>query len=241
METMEHMDTKTDLKIEPDSAHKQVAEENTEERKSSTARNRIIHTGKLPLCSLKRSHTGFLSVLILLASVLLVVYFRPAIYYESLIRSGNITYSAKTNRITGEKHYYYENAWHKNPIPTAKPYKSPITVSIASPSPEKTVHEDISLPPEETANAEKVEKYAIQVKAFQDFKDVDELSDSLKKRGFDVGWKKVEIKNKGTWYRVLIGRFADPSQAAQYMKKNNIEASYPGSFIRKLSVESEQS
>lgn len=230
------MKTDKELLIELESIYKQVAEENIGETQSTFEKNQVldeIHSEKQQLLTVRHSKAIF-SVLILFMLALLAVYFLPSIYHEGLIKSGKMTYPVKTNRITGKNFYYYENKWHDNPIPTATPLKSPITVSIESPSATKKEVENTPAPINKTLN---MAIYTIQVKAFKDLKKVSDLSDILKKRGFDVGWEKVDIKNKGIWYRVFIGRFSDSSKAAKYMKENEIGSSYPGSFIRKLSLE----
>jgi len=43
----------------------------------------------------------------------------------------------------------------------------------------------------------------------------------------------MNLKGKGTLYRILVGHFTSRGDALKYMKKNNIGGTYPGSFIYK--------
>jgi len=229
------MKTDKELTDELEAIYKQVAKENIGETKSAFEKSPIfdeIHSKKQQLPSARLSNTRVF-ILILFLSVLLAVYFWPSIYYKSLVKSGNKTYPVKTNRITGKKSYYYGDKWHGNPIPTAKPFRPSITVSIEPPPAMEKDAEKTSAPIDQPLSKG---RYAIQIKAHKDLKKVNDLSDILKERGFDAYWEKVDIKNKGRWYRVFVGRFSDASEATRYMKENKIDVSYPGSFIQKVSL-----
>ena len=224
------MQTDKELADELEAIYKQVAEENIGETKSAFEKSPVfdeIHSKKQRLPPARHSNARVF-VLILLLSALLAVYFWPSIYYEGFIKSGDKTFPVKTNRITGKIFYYHGDKWHGNPIPTAKPFRSPITVSIESPPAENT-----SAPINQPLSKG---RYTIQIKALKDLKKVNYLSDILKKRGLDAYWEKVDIKDKGSWYRVFIGQFSDASEAERYMKENKIDISYPGSFIQKVSI-----
>ncbi len=227
------MKTDKELTDELEAIYKQVADEDIGDAKSAFENTPVfdeIHSKK-QLPSARHSNTRIF-ILILFLSALLAIYFWPSIYYEGLVKSGNKTYPAKTNRITGGKSYYYGDKWHANPIPTAKPFRSPITIFIESPPVMAEDAEKTSAPVNQPLSKK---RYTIQIKADKDLKKINELSDILKERGLDAYWEEVDIKNKGRWYRIFIGRFADASEAAKYMKENKIGISYPGSFIQKVS------
>jgi cell division septation protein DedD len=77
--------------------------------------------------------------------------------------------------------------------------------------------------------------YAIQVGAFSDMKNVQELVEALKKEGLDAYWLTMKSRNRGTLYRVVVGQFMDENEAAQFLKDKKILKNYPDSFIKEVS------
>jgi flagellar motility protein MotE (MotC chaperone) len=81
--------------------------------------------------------------------------------------------------------------------------------------------------------SEKHTTFAIQVKAVSDLEMAKEYTKMLKDEGIDAYWSEMNLKGKGTLYRILVGHFTNRGDALNYMKKNNIGGNYPGSFIYK--------
>jgi len=79
--------------------------------------------------------------------------------------------------------------------------------------------------------------YSIQVRAVNRPEEATDLVKSLSARGLDAFYQKINIDNSGLWYRILIGRFADEGAARLYHDKNNIGESFPGCFIRRITVD----
>lgn len=55
--------------------------------------------------------------------------------------------------------------------------------------------------------------FTIQVSAFQDKNQADQLVSRLKRKGYDAFITRAAIPGKGTWYRVRVGRYASRDEA----------------------------
>jgi flagellar motility protein MotE (MotC chaperone) len=75
--------------------------------------------------------------------------------------------------------------------------------------------------------------FAIQVKVLRDLEMAREYTKMLKEEGIDAHWSEMNLKGKETLYRILISHFTSREDALKYMKNNNIDRNYPGSFIYK--------
>ncbi len=75
--------------------------------------------------------------------------------------------------------------------------------------------------------------FAIQIKALRDLEMAKGYTKMLKDEGIDAYWSEMYLEGKGTLYRILMGHFVSRDDALKYMKKNNIDGNYPGSFIYK--------
>lgn len=67
-------------------------------------------------------------------------------------------------------------------------------------------------------------KYSIQLSSSQEKKRSLHIVEGLKKKGYPAFLEEVDIKGKGTWYRVKVGRFSSREDAAKYarlMKKRD--------------------
>jgi type II secretory pathway component GspD/PulD (secretin) len=82
-------------------------------------------------------------------------------------------------------------------------------------------------------------KYAIQVIAYPEAQEKEAMkyAENLKRTQPDVHVERVEIRNRGIWYRILTGHFANIEGASNYMKENKISKTYPGSFVQLKSEE----
>jgi cell division septation protein DedD len=77
--------------------------------------------------------------------------------------------------------------------------------------------------------------YAIQVGAFSEMENVHELVEAFKKEGLEAYWITMKSRKRGTLYRVLVGRFMNENEAAQFLKEKKILKNYPDSFIKEVS------
>jgi cell division septation protein DedD len=180
------------------------------------------------------------------------------LYHYNTIQSGNRTYQVRTNRITGSMTYFAGGKWNHPPIPVAKPFAAPALPALAPPAQPPALSEKEPMPPLTTkprpaeepevaikkeAPSEKKQAsqpaetkgYAIQVSAMRDLNLAKEFVETQKKSGQLVYLAKIRAKDRGVWYRIYIGHFADEAEAALYMKEKKIKESFLECFIRKLS------
>ena len=183
-------------------------------------------------------------------------FFWPTLYYYDTASYGNKTYQVRTNRITRSMTYFDEGKWNNLPIPAANPSQAPLPVPAPpAPPPELAVKQSIPTPATKPGSAEgqtvagkkeapsekqpsqptKTKGYAIQLSAMRDLNLAREFVETQKRSGQKVYLAKIEIKDRGVWYIVYIGRFADRAEAARYMKEKRIKEIFPECFIQKLS------
>jgi len=75
--------------------------------------------------------------------------------------------------------------------------------------------------------------YTVNIASFRDKGNADRLMKELEEKGYEAFIEKADIAQKGTWYRVAVGRFSSREEAltfAQGLKEKGI--SY--SFVRQL-------
>jgi cell division septation protein DedD len=188
---------------------------------------------------------------------ILAIFIWPTFYYYDTITSGDKTYQVRTNRITGSMTYFEGGKWNNAPIPAAKlsisprpadlaPPAQPPAISVQQPMPAPAITsgsaEGLKVAGEKEAPSEKqasqpaeTKGYVIQVSAIRDWTVAQEFLETQKKSGQPVYLVKIKGKDRGVWYRIYIGHFADKAEAARYMKEKKIKEFFPECFIRKLS------
>jgi len=62
-------------------------------------------------------------------------------------------------------------------------------------------------------------KLTIQLGSHRTLKEAEEFALGFKARGYDPIINQIEIKGKGTWYRVSLGAFKDNEEAKNYIQK----------------------
>ncbi len=75
--------------------------------------------------------------------------------------------------------------------------------------------------------------YTVNIASFKDKGNADRLMNDLRGRGYEAFLEKADIAQKGTWYRVAVGRFSSRAEAlafAQGLEEKGINYS----FVRKL-------
>jgi len=229
------MKTDEQLVNELEDIYHQVAEEHAGDSNSSFEQSPSLFEDDPSGKQISQSRRFKFKVFMLMLLVILAAGFIlwPFIYNEGLTKSGDTVYPARTNRITGEKSYFYNDEWRKELIPEAIPVRAPITVPIENPVP--VVNDDLGKLHQSIEEPQTEGRYTIQIKAIKNMEDVNEFLTLLRGKGLNPHWEAVKIKNKGTWYRIFIGRFQDTSEAKAYMKESKLAISFPGSFVQKIS------
>lgn len=62
-------------------------------------------------------------------------------------------------------------------------------------------------------------KFTIQLGSHRTLKEAEEFAEGFKARGYDTIINQIEIKGKGTWYRVSLGAFSNMEEAKSYITK----------------------
>lgn len=62
-------------------------------------------------------------------------------------------------------------------------------------------------------------KLTIQLGSHRTLKEAEEFSEGFKARGYDPIINQIDIKGKGTWYRVSLGAFSTSEEAKSYIAK----------------------
>lgn len=60
-------------------------------------------------------------------------------------------------------------------------------------------------------------KYTIQLGSHRTLKEAEDFAEGFKARGYDPIINQIDIKGKGTWYRVSLGAFATDAEAKTYI------------------------
>jgi cell division protein FtsN len=62
-------------------------------------------------------------------------------------------------------------------------------------------------------------KFTIQLGSHRTLKEAEDFAEGFKARGYDTIINQIEIKGKGTWYRVSLGAFTSMEEAKTYINK----------------------
>lgn len=62
-------------------------------------------------------------------------------------------------------------------------------------------------------------KFTIQLGSHRTLKEAEDFAEGFKARGYDPIINQIEIKGKGTWYRVSLGAFSTMDEAKSYIAK----------------------
>jgi cell division septation protein DedD len=190
-------------------------------------------------------------------AVLLAGFFWPTLYHYATIPSGDRTYQVRTNRLTGSMTYFDGGKWNNPPVPAYQPSAPPALPALAPPAnpSARPARPPVAAPPTRPGPAEEpkaareketpsekqpsqpaeTKAYAIQVSAMRDLNRAKEFVETQKKSGQPFYFAKIKIKDRGVWYRIYLGPFADKAEAARYMEEKKIKEFFPECFIQKLS------
>ena len=62
-------------------------------------------------------------------------------------------------------------------------------------------------------------KFTIQLGSHRTLKEAEDFAEGFKARGYDPIINQIDIKGKGTWYRVSLGAFTNQEEAKSYIAK----------------------
>lgn len=77
--------------------------------------------------------------------------------------------------------------------------------------------------------------YAIQVGAYRNLENANELIEVFREKGLDAYWISISSRNGGIFYKVLVGHFVDRNEATEFARDKSVLNDYPGSFILPIS------
>ena len=77
-------------------------------------------------------------------------------------------------------------------------------------------------------------RYTVQVGAFQERSDALSLLDKLRGRGHNPFLLSSKVRERGRWYRVRVGRFADKTKAKEYQRRNETAEGIKGTFVARM-------
>ncbi|WP_022852898.1 SPOR domain-containing protein [Thermodesulfatator atlanticus] len=78
--------------------------------------------------------------------------------------------------------------------------------------------------------------YAVQVASLRSEKDAEKYARYLRDRGYDALVKRVTLPQKGTWYRVYVGRFKSLAEARAFGEKLKAREKLKAFYIQKITV-----
>ncbi|HVO66321.1 MAG TPA: SPOR domain-containing protein [Syntrophales bacterium] len=175
-------------------------------------------TEKPPSIKQKKQKTRFsliasFTIISIVLLVLAAFFFWPAVQQHYATDSGGKIYSQRINRPAGKSVIV-------PPVEDTKP-KGRTEIAYVTDS-------------SKTSN---VKKYSIQIRSYPENEEnaATEFVSDLKKKHRDVRTERANIPGRGTWYRILIGHFANTKEASTYMKEKKVLEMYPGSFIQSIS------
>jgi len=177
-----------------------------------------------------RSPKKYITLKILLACVLLAVLafvfvmYSGIVDYKILFRSSEMS---EQKRIT--KSIPSEKAAVKVPDTVPLPIEKPEIQKAAPPIEEKPALVEKSKPtPPPQAKEGLVEKeisypYSIYLGSFSDLKGTQKAVSSYQKTGLSPYWIKIDLGEKGVWFRLFAGYFEKRDLADAYIKENKIK------------------
>ncbi len=91
----------------------------------------------------------------------------------------------------------------------------------------------------DSSKSSKGKKYSIQIRSYPENgrNAAMEFVTELRKLQPDVHMERVYIPDRGVWYRILVGHFANIEEASTYLKESKVFKAYPGSFVQLTSEE----
>ena len=116
--------------------------------------------------------------------------------------------------------------------------KQPIPTPATKPGPEegpKVAGKEEAPFEKQASQSSQAKGYIIQVSAMRDLNLAKEFVETQKRSGLQVYLTEIRIKDRGVWYIVYIGSFADQAEAARYMKEKKVKTIFPDCFIQKMS------
>jgi cell division protein FtsN len=123
------------------------------------------------------------------------------------VESGDIENKLQ-EKISGEFGVTVHESKSANPNMSAAPVAKPDGTAIS--------HESKGA---KSSSDELSGKMTIQLGSHRTLKEAEDFSEGFKARGYDPIINQIEIKGKGTWYRVSLGAFSTNEEAKAYIAK----------------------
>jgi cell division septation protein DedD len=131
----------------------------------------------------------------------------------------------------------------KAPTPKPAAVKPPVEKKAPTPQVKKEVAEEpakkaevvtkAKVQPPSTPGTPPAGTYTVNLASFKPKDSADKYVEELKKKGIDAYVWKVDLGEKGTWHRVVVGHFPTLEEAKKY-KENLIEKGISGTYITKV-------
>jgi hypothetical protein len=141
--------------------------------------------------------------------ILMTVFFWPSVPDDDINSMGKI-YPPRINKPTGK-------TFIVTPIEETKQKRQTEIVTVI-----------------DSSKSSKGKKYTIQIMAYPETgkNAAMEFVTELRKIQPDVHMERVYIPERGVWYRIFLGHFANHDEASTYMKEKDVLKAYPGSFVQ---------
>ncbi|MCA9403987.1 MAG: SPOR domain-containing protein [Candidatus Omnitrophica bacterium] len=104
----------------------------------------------------------------------------------------------------------------------------PVAAKVVA-TPPKPAPAAVQTPAAAQTTAAKPYKYSIQVASFKDKDKAQQKVEELNKKDYQAFLVSKDIRDKGTWHRVYVGKFDSKSEADSYLPK--VKKNYSSSFI----------
>ena len=142
-----------------------------------------------------------------------------------------ITNNAQTNQVTQPATASATNAAPSKISPSVSSTiplaRIPSTASVTPKTASAT--EALAVIPQVTSQDMKKVPFTIHVSSFQDKTKADKITGELTKKGYNPSIVSMNLGDKGTWYRIYVGKYDTKAQAEEVLVK--IKEEYKSSFI----------
>lgn len=152
---------------------------------------------------------------------------QPLTFYETLPKGGKAVIGSGLNPKKTEEKPVPNNPPPAVPNPAVPKPQNPVPPQKAAPkkepakaAPDQAMKESPADPVKPAKQSPEGGKYCVQVASIQDRKEAEALKTKLSEKGLAVFIIESTIKDKGTWYRVRVGRHLTHQAAAEFAEKS---------------------
>ncbi|RPH52464.1 MAG: polysaccharide biosynthesis tyrosine autokinase [Desulfobacteraceae bacterium] len=185
------------------------------------------------------TRSGFLKIVMLLLAITLLI---AGLYYSGVVkrpakappvRPGNVVRMKVKTAPAPVPTEAAVNLSSGKSLPPDNSFATSVEKSLPQQGPSATLINDAAGKSELAVSVPADRPYAIKVSYTLDFHTAEGAVDALKAQGHEAYIVKVDLNEKGIWYRIFIGPFASENEARQYILEKNIAVVYPGWIIYK--------